>query len=127
MFDVLRREGIYLWYYFGLQLEQIFGYWVLGIVFGPVISVFAKGHIHSLFRSTHGTMKNDTPVPCLPIPWKTQSIPVTFFFSCAILHQKGGAVLYSDQLETFIRAADVGSFNKAAGELLISPPAVIKL
>lgn len=54
MFDVLRREGIYLWYYFSLQLEQIFGYWVLGMVLGSVISVFAKDHIHSLFRSMHG-------------------------------------------------------------------------
>ena len=32
MFDILRREVIYLWYYFSLQLEQIFGYWVLGMV-----------------------------------------------------------------------------------------------
>lgn len=54
MFDVLRREGIYLWYYFSLQLEQIFGYWVLSMVLGSVISVFAKDHIHSLFRSMHG-------------------------------------------------------------------------
>ncbi|MDE7243819.1 MAG: permease [Oscillospiraceae bacterium] len=54
MFDILRRESIYLWYYFSLQLEQIFGYWVLGMVLGSVISVFAKDHIHGLFRSMHG-------------------------------------------------------------------------
>lgn len=54
MFDVLRREAIYLWYYFSLQLEQIFGYWVLGMVLGSVIAVFAKDHIHGLFRSMHG-------------------------------------------------------------------------
>ncbi len=54
MFDILRREAIYLWYYFSLQLEQIFGYWVLGMVLGSVISVFAKDHIHGLFRSMHG-------------------------------------------------------------------------
>ena len=54
MAEILRREGIYLWYYFSLQLEQIFGYWVLGMVAGSVISVFAKDHIHSLFRSMHG-------------------------------------------------------------------------
>ena len=29
---VLRREFIYLWYYFSVQLEQIFGWWVLGMV-----------------------------------------------------------------------------------------------
>ena len=34
--------------------------------------------------------------------------------------------MYSYQLKTFIRVADVGSFSKAAEELLISPPAVIK-
>ena len=54
MVDILRRESIYLWYYFSLQLEQIFGYWVLGMVLGSVISVFAKDHIHGLFRSMHG-------------------------------------------------------------------------
>lgn len=54
MFGILQREVIYLWYYFSLQLEQIFGYWVLGMVLGSVIAVFAKDHIHSLFRSMHG-------------------------------------------------------------------------
>lgn len=51
---ILRRELIYLWYYFNVQLEQIFPYWVLGMVLGSAISVFAKDSIHSLFRSIHG-------------------------------------------------------------------------
>lgn len=34
--------------------------------------------------------------------------------------------MYNQQLETFIRVADAGSFNKAAEEIFISPPAVIK-
>lgn len=34
--------------------------------------------------------------------------------------------MYNPQLETFIRVADAGSFNRAAEELYISPPAVIK-
>ena len=54
MIDILRREVVYLWYYFSLQLEQIFGYWVLGMVLGSVIAVFAKERIHGLFRSMHG-------------------------------------------------------------------------
>ena len=54
MLDILWREVIYLWYYFHLQLSQIFGYWVLGMVLGSAISVFAKEHIHGLFRSMHG-------------------------------------------------------------------------
>ena len=54
MMDLLHREAVYLWYYFSLQLTQIFRYWVLGMVLGSAISVFAKEHIHSLFRSLHG-------------------------------------------------------------------------
>lgn len=54
MFLVLRREFIYLWYYFSVQLEQIFPYWVLGMVLGSAISVFAKDSIHKLFRSIQG-------------------------------------------------------------------------
>lgn len=34
--------------------------------------------------------------------------------------------MYNPQLETFLRAADAGSFNKAAEEAYISPTAVIK-
>lgn len=34
--------------------------------------------------------------------------------------------MYNPQLETFIRVADAGSFNKAAGEAYITPTAVIK-
>ena len=54
MLDILRREGVYLWYYFDLQLRQIFPYWVLGMVLGSLISVFAKDTIHNLFRSLQG-------------------------------------------------------------------------
>lgn len=54
MFLILRRELIYLWYYFSVQLEQIFPYWVLGMVLGSVISVFAKDSIHKLFHSIQG-------------------------------------------------------------------------
>ena len=54
MLDVLHREGIYLWYYFTLQLSQIFRYWVLGMVLGSLISVFAKDYLHGLVRSMGG-------------------------------------------------------------------------
>lgn len=47
--EVLRREFVYLWYFFTLQLRQIFPYWVVGMVLGSAISVFAKGKIHMLF------------------------------------------------------------------------------
>ena len=54
MAEILRREFVYLWYYFDLQLRQIFGYWVLGMVLGSLISVFVKERIHGLFRSLGG-------------------------------------------------------------------------
>lgn len=34
--------------------------------------------------------------------------------------------MYSPQLETFIRVADAGSFNKAAEQAFVTPSAVIK-
>jgi len=51
MIEVLKREFIYLWYYFSVQFEQIFQYWVIGIIIGSVISVFGKERIHNLFRA----------------------------------------------------------------------------
>lgn len=47
---VLRHEFIYLWYYFTVQLDQIFPYWVLGMVLGSAVSVFLKDCIHDTFR-----------------------------------------------------------------------------
>ena len=49
--DIIQREAVYLWYYFTLQLRQIFLYWVLGMVIGSVISVFLKDKIHGTFGS----------------------------------------------------------------------------
>ena len=40
--EALRREFVYLWYYFSVQFEQIFGWWVLGMVIGSAVSVFPK-------------------------------------------------------------------------------------
>ncbi len=51
MIDILRREAVYLWYYFDLQLRQILPYFAVGIVLGSVISVFLKDRIHDTFRS----------------------------------------------------------------------------
>ncbi len=51
MIEVLHREFVYLWYYFSVQFEQIFSYWVLGMVIGSAISVFLKDRIHDMFRS----------------------------------------------------------------------------
>ncbi|AEF81448.1 permease [Leadbettera azotonutricia] len=51
MAEALNREFVYLWYYFSIQLEQIAGYYVLGIVLGSAISVFGKEKIHALFTA----------------------------------------------------------------------------
>lgn len=51
MLDILRREFVYLWYYFTIQLKQILPYWVLGMVLGSAVSVFCKDRIHGAFRS----------------------------------------------------------------------------
>ena len=47
--DILRRELVYISYYFMVQLRQIAGYWVLGMVVGSLVSVFAKDAIHNAF------------------------------------------------------------------------------
>ena len=51
IFDVIKREFIYIWYYFDIQLRQIFVYWALGIVIGSAVSVFEKDKIHKVFSS----------------------------------------------------------------------------
>ena len=52
--EILRREFIYLWYYFTVQFGQIFPYWLLGMVIGSAISVFLKDRIHGAFAAMQG-------------------------------------------------------------------------
>lgn len=54
MIEIIRRESIYLWYYFSVQFEQIAPYWAIGMVLGSVISVFGKDKIHVLFQLLRG-------------------------------------------------------------------------
>lgn len=51
MIEVLHREIIYLWYFFTIQFQQIFQYWLLGMVIGSMVSVFGKEKINHLFGS----------------------------------------------------------------------------
>lgn len=46
----IHREFVYR-YYFSVQLEQIFPYWILGMLIGSVVSVFLKNRIHNAVRS----------------------------------------------------------------------------
>jgi uncharacterized membrane protein YraQ (UPF0718 family) len=48
---ILIRELVYFWYYFSIQLRQIAGYWILGMILGSVVSVFGKEKIHRMFAS----------------------------------------------------------------------------
>lgn len=43
MINILSREFVYIWYYLTLQWNQIFEYWVIGMVLGSAISVFFEG------------------------------------------------------------------------------------
>ena len=54
MIETIRRELIYIWYYFQLQLSQIFWYWLLGIILGSIISVFVKDKIHGAMTKLSG-------------------------------------------------------------------------
>ena len=54
LFAVIRREFVYIRYYFDLQLRQIFWYWILGMAIGSLVSVFAKDRIHALFAGMQG-------------------------------------------------------------------------
>lgn len=51
MLEVIQREFVYLWYYFSVQFEQIFKFWILGMLIGSAVSVFFKDRIHNFFRS----------------------------------------------------------------------------
>ena len=51
---LLHREAVYLWYYFTVQLEQILGWWVLGMLVGSAVSVFAKDAIRRALLSLRG-------------------------------------------------------------------------
>lgn len=54
MSNVIYREFVYFWYYFDLQLRQIFMFWALGILTGSVVSVFLKDKIHGMMASLNG-------------------------------------------------------------------------
>jgi uncharacterized membrane protein YraQ (UPF0718 family) len=54
MAEILLRELVYFWYYFSIQFQQIFGYYVLGMALGSLVAVFGKEKIHALFTALRG-------------------------------------------------------------------------
>ncbi len=49
VFEIIKREAIFLWYYSSIQFYQIFPYYAMGIFVGSLVSVFGKDKIHALF------------------------------------------------------------------------------
>lgn len=45
MFENIKRELIYFWYYTDVQLRQIFKYYIIGVLVGSFISVYGKQKI----------------------------------------------------------------------------------
>ena len=50
MDEIIKREAVYLRYYFDVQFRQIFFYWLWGMLLGSAVSVFLKERIHGAFR-----------------------------------------------------------------------------
>ena len=55
MAEILRREFVYVSYYFMVQFRQIFFYWIWGMVIGSCVSVFAKKGLRRLFARMSGS------------------------------------------------------------------------
>ena len=90
MREILQREAIYLWYYLDLQVRQIFWYWLLGMVIGSAISVFAKESIHRICAKVGQRLSG-------PVGWAAASVlgiasPLCMYGTipiCASFSQKG--------------------------------------
>jgi len=54
MAEAIQRHLIYFWFYFSIQLQQIAGYWILGMALGSLISVFGKEKLHAMFTALRG-------------------------------------------------------------------------
>ncbi len=52
--EIIKREFVYIRYYFSVQFHQIFFYWVLGMLIGSIVSVFFKDKIHRIMRDMKG-------------------------------------------------------------------------
>lgn len=101
--DILRREFIYIWYYFTVQLEQIFWYWVVGIVIGSAFSVFAKSKIHNLFGSM--TSKNWGILGVIPASLLGIASPLCMYGTIPIAASFANKGMRQDWLAAFIMSS----------------------
>ncbi len=51
VFEIIRRESVYLMYYLSLQTRLIAPYWAIGTVAGSAVSVFGKRRISASLES----------------------------------------------------------------------------
>ena len=49
--EILQKHLVYFSYYFTVQIELIYKYWLIGMIIGSLISVFGKNKIHALFNA----------------------------------------------------------------------------
>jgi uncharacterized protein len=49
-----QSDFIYIWYYLTILIEQIFPYWIIGVIIGSIVSVFGKSQINNLLGKIMG-------------------------------------------------------------------------
>jgi uncharacterized membrane protein YraQ (UPF0718 family) len=103
MLEIVRREGIYLWYYFSIQFDQIFWYWVLGIAIGSFISVFGKAKIHSLLVMVN--RKNLSLFGLIPASLIGIASPLCMYGTIPIAASFSGKGVREDWLAAFMMSS----------------------
>ena len=80
VFHIIRREFIYVWYYFDLQLRQIFRYWVLGMSMGSAAAFMITGPATKI--TNLGALK-------IAMGWKRFALYIAFVmafaFGCGLI------------------------------------------
>ena len=112
MWEFLRREAIYLWYYTDILVRQIFWYWVMGVAIGSLVSVFVKARLHAFCERLGTRLSGGTG-------WLLGSLlgiasPLCMYGTvpiCASFSQKG---IKEDFLAAFMPSS--------LAEILMSPP-----
>lgn len=99
----LKGEIIYFWYYFSIQLEQIFRYWLIGIVIGSIVSVFGKDKIHHLFEKMQG--KNLGIFGVIPASLLGIASPLCMYGTIPIAASFSGKGMQDDWLAAFMMSS----------------------
>lgn len=103
MMIIARRELIYFWYYFTVQLEQVFRYWAIGIVVGSIISVFFKERINLLFGRMNGSRWGVAGI--LPASLLGIASPLCMYGTIPIAASLGNQGMREDYLGAFMMSS----------------------